>query len=155
MLPLGNISINGTCHGLQNRYTQFTRDEQITLMTLWSIFRSPLMFGGKMRNNDECTLSLITNEEILDINQNSHSARPVFDDGKTIVWQSVSVRENPVIAVFNADKAEREIAVDLEDLSISGEHTLRDLWKKENVGRVNNKLTVTVNPHGAKIYELY
>ncbi len=155
MLPLGNISVNGTCHGPQNRYTQFTKDEQITLMTLWSIFRSPLMFGGEMRNNDEWTLSLITNEEILDINQNSHSAKPVFDDGKTIVWQSVSARENPVIAVFNADKAEREIAVELEELGISGEHTLRDLWKKENVGRVNNKLTVTVNPHGAKIYELY
>ncbi len=155
MLPLGNISVNGTCHGPQNRYTQFTKDEQITLMTLWSIFRSPLMFGGEMRNNDEWTLSLITNEEILDINQNSHSAKPVFDDGKTIVWQSVSARENPVIAVFNADKAEREIAVDLEKLGISGEHTLRDLWKKENVGRVNNKLNVTVNPHGAKIYELY
>lgn len=155
MLPLGNISVNGTCHGPQNRYTQFTKDEQITLMTLWSIFRSPLMFGGEMRNNDEWTLSLITNEEILDINQNSHSAKPVFDDGKTIVWQSVSARENPVIAVFNADKAEREIAVDLENLGISGEHTLRDLWKKENVGRVNDKLTVTVNPHGAKIYELY
>ncbi len=155
MLPLGNISVNGTCHGPQNRYTQFTKDEQITLMTLWSIFRSPLMFGGEMRNNDEWTLSLITNEEILDINQNSHSAKPVFDDGKTIVWQSVSARENPVIAVFNADEAEREIAVDLEKLGISGEHTLRDLWKKENVGRVNNKLNVTVNPHGAKIYELY
>lgn len=155
MLPLGNISVNGTCHGPQNRYTQFTKDEQITLMTLWSIFRSPLMFGGEMRNNDEWTLSLITNEEILDINQNSHSAKPVFDDGKTIVWQSVSARENPVIAVFNADEAEREIAVDLEELGISGEHTLRDLWKKENVGRVNNKLNVTVNPHGAKIYELY
>ena len=57
--------------------------------------------------------------------------------------------------MFNADKAEHEIAVDLEELGISGEHTLRDLWKKENVGRVNNKLNVTVNPHGAKIYELY
>lgn len=155
MLPLGNISINGTCHGPQNRYTQFTKDEQITLMTLWCIFRSPLMFGGEMRNNDEWTLSLITNEEILDVNQNSHSARPVFDDGKTVVWQSVSARSNPIIAVFNADDTEREIAVSLEELGASGEHTLRDLWKRENIGKVKNNLKVTVNPHGAKIYELY
>ncbi|MCH5190468.1 MAG: glycoside hydrolase family 27 protein, partial [Oscillospiraceae bacterium] len=64
MLPLGRISKNGMCHGEQNRYTKFTLDEQKTLMTLWCIFRSPLMFGGEMRENDEWTLSLITNPEV-------------------------------------------------------------------------------------------
>ncbi len=155
MLPLGNISVNGTCHGPQNRYTQFTKDEQITLMTLWSVFRSPLMFGGEMRNNDSWTLSLISNEEILDVNQNSHSAKPVFDDGKTVIWQAVSSRDNPIVALFNADEEKKTLQADLEEMGISGEYKIRDLWKKSFVGTADGKISAEVNSHGAVIFELY
>lgn len=154
MLPLGNLSRNGACHGPRDRYTQFTKEEQITMMTLWSIFRSPLMFGGEMRNNDEWTLSLITNEEVLNINQHSHSAHPVKSDGRSIVWQAESENGEAVVALFNADDEEKTVCVSFDELKINGEFTLRDLWKKEDVATVNGKIEASIMPHGAKLYLL-
>ena len=64
MLPLGRIQKTEELEKYRNRYTRFTHDEQITMMTLWGIFRSPLMMGGEMRENDEFTLSLLQNREL-------------------------------------------------------------------------------------------
>ena len=67
MLPLGRLAKNASCHGDANRYTNFTKPEQVTMMTLWGIFRSPLMMGGNMPENDEWTISLLTNEEYMNM----------------------------------------------------------------------------------------
>lgn len=154
MLPLGNVSINGSCHGPKNRYTQFTKDEQITLMTLWSIFRSPLMFGGEMRNNDEWTLKLITNEEVLAVNQHSHGAYPVKNDGKEIIWKAENPDGKAIVALFNADDEEKEVGVSFDELKILGSFILRDLWEKEDVGEVTKEIKATLRPHFAKLYLL-
>ena len=154
MLPLGNISINGTCHGPQNRMSQFTHDEQITLMTLWCIFRSPLMFGGEMRNNDEFTLSLITNDEVIAVNQKSHSARPVYEKDGIIIWQAESEKNNPLLAVFNTNDKPQEAEIDLISLGLNSEYTLRDLWAKKDCKSVKGAFSALLNPHGAKLYKL-
>lgn len=154
MLPLGNISRNGTCHGEQDRYTQFTENEQITLMTLWSVFRSPLMFGGEMRNNDDKTLALITNSEVIDINQNSHGAKQIYRDDEKIIWHCISADKKNVIAVFNVSEKRLNITVNLSEYNLSGEYTLRDLWKRENLYTVTDKITCEVNSHGARLFKL-
>lgn len=69
MLPLGHIGIRSVDGGGADRLTRFTPDEQRTMMTLWSIFRSPLMFGGELRDNDPWTFSLLTNEEVLAVHR--------------------------------------------------------------------------------------
>ena len=154
MLPLGNISINGSCHGAKNRYTKFTKDEQITMMTLWCIFRSPLMFGGEMRNNDEWTLGLITNEEVLAVNQRSKGGRPVKNDGKSIVWRAENPDGKTIIALFNAGDEERTVGVGFDELEISGKFILRDLWKREDTAEVSEKIEESLRPHSAKLYLL-
>ncbi len=154
MLPLGNISINGSCHGPKNRYTQFTKDEQITMMTLWCIFRSPLMFGGELRNNDEWTLGIITNGEVLDVNQHSRSAHPVKSDGREIVWEAESDEGKKIVALFNADDTEKIISVGFDELKITGKFILRDLWKREDIGEITDKIEAMLKPHSAKLYML-
>jgi len=77
MLPLGRIGIRAERGN--DRMSELTSDEQITLMTLWCIFRSPLMFGGDLPGNDEFTLSLLTNEEVLTANQQSTGNRELFN----------------------------------------------------------------------------
>ncbi len=154
MLPLGNISINGTCHGPRDRMTQFTKDEQITMMTLWSVFRSPLFFGGELRNNDEWTLSLITNDEVLDINQHSHGAHPVYNKDNAVVWQTESKNGCPVIALFNTGEEEKTVSVSFSELGLSGEYMLRDLWAKKDLGEVGVSVSASVRPHGAVLYSL-
>ncbi|MBN1406985.1 MAG: NPCBM/NEW2 domain-containing protein [Calditrichaceae bacterium] len=84
MLPLGRIGIRAE-RG-DNRMSQFTKDEQYTLMSLFLICRSPLMFGGHLPDNDAFTLQLITNEEALAVLKNSQNNRQLLNDGERIVW---------------------------------------------------------------------
>lgn len=155
MLPLGNISRNGTCHGEKDRYTNFTHDEQITLMTLWCIFRSPLMFGGEMRNNDEWTLNLITNPEVLDVNQNSHGGKEIYRDENTIIRKALDKDNNVILAVFNISDSENTVTVDFSKFDFPINKTLRDLWKREDISLTLSKMEFTVAPHGAKLYKIY
>ena len=84
MLPLGHIAIRGE-RGADRR-TNFTQDEQYTLMTLWTIFKSPLMFGGHLPDNDTFTNALLTNPEVLDMHNKSINNRQLFNNGDQIAW---------------------------------------------------------------------
>ena len=96
MLPLGVIDLG-------KRSSNFTRDEQYTVMTLWSIARSPLMHGGDMTKMDDFTLSLLANPEVLAVNQASAGNRPLFDHGNLIAWiADVPGSPDKYLALFNA-----------------------------------------------------
>jgi hypothetical protein len=96
MLPLGVIDLG-------RRSTRFTPDEQYTLMTLWCIVRSPLMHGGDMTKMDDFTLSLLTNDEVLTVNQHSTNNRELFHRGDLIGWiADVPDSTDKYLAVFNA-----------------------------------------------------
>jgi len=96
MLPLGTLVLG-------ERTTRFTPDEQRTLMTLWSIARSPLMHGGDMTKTDAFTLSLLTNDEVLAVNQRSENNRPLFSRDDFIAWTAdVPGSPDKYLAVFNA-----------------------------------------------------
>jgi hypothetical protein len=82
MLPLGNVRTWQTT----GDWTHFTKDEQFTLLTLWCIVRSPLIVGGNMPRNDEFTLALLTNDEVLAVNQNSANNRQLFSTNHTVAW---------------------------------------------------------------------
>lgn len=95
MLPLGVID-----HG--RRRTRFTPDEQRTLMTLWSIARSPLIHGGDMTKTDADTLKLLTNDEVIAVNQRSEGNRPLFDQDGLIAWTAnVPGSADRYLALFN------------------------------------------------------
>lgn len=95
MLPLGALVLG-------QRTTRFTPDEQRTLMTLWSIARSPLMHGGDMTKTDEATLALLTNDEVLAVNQRSANNRPLFNRDELIAWTAdVPNSSDKYLAVFN------------------------------------------------------
>ncbi|RTQ48154.1 hypothetical protein EJV47_17115 [Hymenobacter gummosus] len=101
MLPLGRIGIRAE-RG-DDRRTRFSRDEQLTLMTLWSIFRSPLMFGGDLPSNDPFTLALLTNREVLAVNQRSTHNRQLFRRDDLVAWTADDPQTgDKFLAVFNA-----------------------------------------------------
>ncbi len=96
MLPLGVLVLG-------KRQSRFTPDEQRTLMTLWSIARSPLMHGGDMTKTDDATLALLTNDEVLAVNQHSTNNRPLFNRDELIAWTAhVPDSADLYLAVFNA-----------------------------------------------------
>jgi len=100
MLPLGHIAIRGE-RGV-DRQTNFTQDEQYTLMTLWTIFKSPLMFGGNLPDNDTFTNSLITNEEVLYMHKNSVNNKQWFNQNNQIAWTAEDPKNgDQFLALFN------------------------------------------------------
>jgi len=100
MLPLGAIHVGPQ---MNKGWTKFSRDEQVTLMTLFCIVRAPLMFGGHLPWNDEFTLSLITNDEVLAVDQHSRNNRQLFRRDDLIAW-TADVPDSPdkYLALFNA-----------------------------------------------------
>ncbi len=149
MLPLGRLCLNAECNGAAARYTGFTHAEQITMLTLWSIFRSPLMLGGEQRENDEFTLSIITNPEVIAVNQHSHSGKPVYSDEKIKIWQCTDENGKKVIGIFNID--DEPCAYTLSEELTGKDFTLRDLWARENIGKVSE---ITVDAHGARMFTI-
>ena len=149
MLPLGRISVRGERGN--DRMTGFTKTEQYTLMNLWAMFRSPLMFGGDLPSNDEFTLSLLTNDEVLAVNQNSANNKQLKSENGLIVWTAdVSGTEDKYVAFFNSnDSVASEISVTPGELGISGSYSAKDLWSKEDKGRVADKFSASVEPHAS------
>jgi hypothetical protein len=95
MLPLGVLDLG-------RRPTRFTPDEQRTLMTLWSIARSPLIHGGDMARTDAATLALLTNDEVIAVDQRSANNRPLFDREGLVAWTAdVPGSADRYLAVFN------------------------------------------------------
>jgi len=95
MLPLGLLKHGG-------HRCRLTEDEQVTLMTLWSIARSPLMHGGDLTAMDPFTASLLTNREVLAVNQLSEENRPLFDRDGLVAWVATEPQSRDrYLALFN------------------------------------------------------
>ena len=155
MLPLGRLNIRTELKDHPVRSTNFTPDEQYFLMSLWSIFRSPLMFGGNLPDNDEFTTSLITNEEVIRVNQHSTNNREIsFKEGVSI-W-SADDKENKAkyIAILNVSDKAVEVTSTAEELGVTNQSTVRDLWKKTDLGQVGKGLAVSIPAHGAILYSI-
>ena len=136
-----------------------TPDEQRTLMTLWCIARSPLMFGGNLPDNDGFTLGLITNDAVLIVNQCSENNRQLFRRDGHVAWVAdVPGETGKYVAMFNMltntppSLATNSIGVTLTELGFSGTCRVRDLWQQRDIGTMTNELNATLPPHGAGLY---
>lgn len=154
MLPIGPILQD---YNPANR-TNFTQDEQITMLTLWCIFRSPLMIGGEMTGFDDFTVRLLTNEKILAMHKNARHAHPVWrrEIGGTeyILWTAVCAEGGHYLALFNAGEEAGELMLSLCDLELSGAFSAEELWSGETL-QIADTLPVSLPPHGAKAFLLH
>ena len=150
MLPLGRLTKNKSYLGQKDRRTNFTRDEQITLMTLWCIFRSPLMLGGNLPDNTPWDKSLLTNKEVLAVNQEGDRPEPVIYDGNKIVWKS-KAKDGLYLAMFNIGDELEKVSVTLSALGLTGKKTIRNLWNHSDIGQTDGEISFTIPKHGAKL----
>jgi alpha-galactosidase len=150
MLPLGRLALGA-------RDTKFTPDEQQTLMTLWSIARSPLIMGGDLRHLDAKTLALLTNPEVLAVNQRSRDNHPHRADAGTRIWsaRSADKRNLQYLALFNTSDAPTEIVFDLSRLDLGNRNVaVRDLWARRDQPAVRGALRITLAPHASTLLGL-
>lgn len=148
MLPLGRLALG-------KRDTRFTPDEQRTLMTLWSIARSPLIMGGDLRHLDAPTLALLTNRAVLAVNQGSTDNQPHFVEDGTRIWSArPEGSQDRYLALFNTTDKPREVRIALRELGKTGTVRLRDLWTGQDAGTATGHVARNVAPHGAELYRL-
>jgi hypothetical protein len=155
MLPLGAIRQVGS-NAKNPPHTRFTPDEQLTMMSLWAIARSPLIMGGDLSKLDTFTLGLLTNPEMIAVNQASTGNRQISRKDDLIVWAAdVPNSHDHYVALFNAQsKASAPVSVSFADLGIASPARVRDLWKQRDVGTFNGAFSQAIPPHGAGLYRI-
>lgn len=147
MLPLGKIGIRGEVGEARN--TNFTKEEQITLMTLWCMFRSPLMFGGDLPQSDDFTMSLITNKKALDVNQHSKNNKQIYADEEIIVWTAENENNSKnYIAIFNI--SEKDIIKENIEQFLNDRLPAYDIWNNKQI-LIGDEIIIP--PHGALFLE--
>ena len=151
MLPVGAIRQVYD----KDAWTNFTEDELITMMSLWCIFRSPLMIGGEMTKFDKFTMDLLTNEAILKMHRNARHSHQVWrkkvDGIEHIVWTAVDCEGGQYVAVFNVGEEGSNIKVNLAELEIYDAVKGTELWSGEAV-EASEVLPVALKSHGAKVF---
>ena len=151
MIPIGRLSKQGP-NG-PPRYSNLTPDEQRTLMTLWCITRSPLMWGGNLTENRAAELALMTNAAVLAVDQASTNNRQLVG-GTFQVWAAdVPNSTDRYVALFNRSGGTANVSASLADLGI-GSATVTDLWSGANLGTATGTLTRALPAHGAGLYRL-
>lgn len=154
ILPLGKLCIDGSYMGDMGRDSGFTKEEQKTMMTLWAVFRSPLFFGGELRLTDDYTLSLVTNPEVINVNQNSEKPLLVYNKGGIAVWQT-KIENCTAVAVFNLSDEEKHYKLSFSDLGIENVRAVRDLWARKDIPKCENDVAVSLKPHSSEFFEIY
>jgi len=148
MLQIGKLSKRGPVG--PERYSRFTDDELRTHITFWCIYQSPLMMGGNLPENRPFDDSLLMNEEVLAVDQNSIHPQCIFMDSTNAIWMSHIANSNDVnVALFNLKNEPAAITLSFTSIGFKGNVALKDLWQRHDVGKFKNTFKQTLNAHEA------
>ncbi len=151
MLVVGWVGWGPALH-----YTRLTTNEQYTHITLWSLLAAPLLIGCDLSQLDAFTLNLLTNDEVLAVNQDPLGKQAVqikkTDDYE--IWARDLEDGSQAIGLFNKTEKVYNVPVDLKDLNIKGKPVMRDLWSQADLGKVCTHFEMKTQPHGARMIRL-
>ena len=153
MLPLGKLRVTTVEGG--GAPTKFTPDEQQTVMTLWAIFRSLLIFGGDLPSNDAAMTALITNEEVLKVDQHSSGGHQAWERGNIRAWvaEGSKPRER-YVAVFNLGEQVEDVHLKWVDLGWEQSTAqVRDLWQRKELGS-RDGVAIPLRQHASLLYRV-
>ncbi len=155
MLPLGHLSISNRSVG-HDRRTHFTRNEQLTLMSFWSLLPSPLMVGANLPDNDPWTLALLANPEVLAVNQDALglAAEPMTNaPAGTDIWTKRLADKTLAVGIFNRGKLPLPVNLIWKDLGLRAKPVVRDLWLRQNLPK-SKTYTAEIPPHGCVLLKV-
>jgi alpha-galactosidase len=157
MLPIGHL---GPFPGEgKERDTRFTPVEQQTLMTLWCMARSPLILGANLTKLDEPTLKLITNPDVLRIDQTATRSGQVMHSGDIIAWTADLPPDSPdgstALAIFNVGESQAVLDITFEAFNIDpGLYHVKEVWTGKSLGKLKSIPNLTLEPHSSVLYLL-
>lgn len=145
MLVLGHVGWGPNLHP-----TRLTPDEQYTHISLWCLLSAPLLLGCDLEKLDDFTLNLLTNDEVLDINQDplGKQAGRITACNDLEVWAKDLEDGSKAVGLFNRGLQEAGVTAKWTDLGISGRQKVRDLWRQKDTGEFSDQFTCPVRPHG-------
>lgn len=137
---------NGEMDGL-------TKAERQSYATLWAIAKSPLFTGDDLTKLDSYGLSLLTNREVIALNQSSAPpAEPVTASDPQQVWAAKNPNGTYTVALFNLSDAPASVTANWSTLGFKGKASVRDVWNKENLGSYTDKITQALPAHGSRLF---
>ncbi len=150
MLVLGQVGWSA-----QLRATRLTPDEQYTHMSLWCLLSAPLLIGCDLTSLDEFTLGLLTNDEVIAVNQDElgRQAARTRVDGSLEVWAKPMADGSRVAGLFNRGDEPAEMSITAAELGLQGKCVIRDLWRQWDLGTYNRSFTTTVPRHGVVLLQ--
>lgn len=153
MIPLGRISIRGE-RG-QDRYTRLTHEQQYSLMTLFCILRSPLMFGGDLPSNDAFTLSLLTNKEVLRMHNQSRDVQLIkyVADGVTVFASINPITDERYVALINLSNTPATYVLEPDQVGKDTYRTVTELWTDASAKMTEFALEGSLNPCSCLLYK--
>lgn len=137
--------------------SKLTPDEQYTHISLWCLLASPLLMGCDLEKMDDFTLSLLTNDEVLEVDQDSLGKQAVQVGGQGDLKVYAKPLDDGSIAVglFNIGKETATVTANWSDLKIKGSQRVRDLWRQKDLGTFDEKFEVPVAPHGVVLVRIF
>ncbi len=154
MIPFGLLNRRGPDDGLE-RHSHFSDIEKYTLISLWSICRSPLMYGGDLMMMRPIDLKLLNNKEVIEVNQNSTNNRQLFRKENQVVWIAyIPNSQDKYLAVFNLGEEKEKIEVPLNEVGFRDKTKVRDLWQQKDLGEFEGSIIPEVEAHGSVLYRI-
>ncbi len=152
MLVVGKVGWGPSLHA-----THLTPNEQYTHISLWCLLTAPLLIGCDMTQLDPFTLSLLSNDEVLEVDQDplGHQAARVAKNGDLEVWAKDLEDGSKAVGLFNRGYASAPVTVNWSDLGFTGELKVRDLWRQKDVGNFSDKYTADVPRHGVVLVRVW
>lgn len=150
MLVVGPMRFNGFTS------SRLTPNEQYAHVTLWAIMAAPLFIGCDLERLDSFVRSLLTNDEVLEIDQDAlgKAGRPVVHDAAHDIWMRPLADGSWAMALFNRTDEEREIAADFSALGLPASCKVRCVWAQKDLGVFKSRFAVPIPAHAALLYRL-
>jgi len=137
--------------------TRLTQNEQYTHMSLWCLLCSPLLIGCDMTQLDAFTLNLLTNDEVLEVNQDplGRQAARVQRTDSSELWAKRMEDGSVAAGLFNRSYLTSPVTLEFKSLGLTGKQRLRDLWRQKDIGTVSDRFTTEIPGHGVQLLHLY
>jgi len=136
--------------------SRLTPDEQYTHMSLWALLSSPLLIGCDMSQLDDFTKSLLSNDEVLDVNQDplGKPAGRISMNGTVQVWARSLEDGSKAVGLFNLGDQPASVSVSWQELGIKGPQIVRDLWRQRDLGSFDNPFEASLPSHGVLLVKI-
>jgi alpha-galactosidase len=151
MLVVGYVGWGPNLHP-----SRLTPDEQYTHISLWAMLAAPLMLGCDLSRLDDFTLNLITNDEVIEVNQDplGKQAVSVIKEKDYTVYVKDLEDGSKAVALFNTGSKERVVSIKWEQLGITGDYAIRDLWRQSDLPASKKSFEATVKKHGVVLVKI-